>query len=361
MARKKKDSEALDDFLSRWDNVVLNVGQLRKATGPPISTGSIGLDRLMGGGLHRGYLSEFYGPSGGGKSTIALAAASNVLNNGGSVLWEDIEGSLDFGDSGSARTSWLHKNGIDPDNSRFKVAWPRTGEEAYSLALDAVVSQIFDLVILDSVAAMVTEAELDARETKGTLTSTRYGGGLATLNSGALKHLVDENKRVRKAHVILVNQQREKIGVHIGGKKSTGGRIVEHMIRTRLWVCRLHFPKLVTGSDELLSHSKVVLEKSAFANPGSFQITISSNHGLDLMQEVIDFAVAAGHIREQRGGRFQMLDGDEVIGTAHGMGKLRTWLRSNNDYYARIMELARAAGGSEIRHDHVDEDADSEA
>lgn len=299
MARPKKmDQEA---FLKKYSHTVINPAHAHTTF---IPTGSIKLDKLLRGGLKRGTISEWYGPNRSGKSTSALKAAAGVLRRGGTVFYFDLEVGLDVGSadeydrspstddkeaSEAKIRSWLAVNGVNPYDPNFVILQPDTGEEMYEMLVEIVENGIADLVVVDSMAAITAR-----REAEGKIGDANFGA-VAALNSSGLKAVQRRWKYQdpeNRPHIILINQARAKVNSPVGGTKSTGGYALEHYVTTRVKVFRI-------GSDEYdgeyVTRSRVRVEKSRHAPQGETEILISSKRGIDVIDELLDYAVDVGY------------------------------------------------------------------
>lgn len=296
----KKANSELDKFLSSYRTSILdkkNAAALADKY-PPLSTGSRKLDDILGGGLKRGYISEVLGKEYGGKTTLALSVAALVLKAGGKVLFVDDERGLDIGseddtlvtDSHNRKRNWLRKLGIDPFDENFVIAAPDTGEQMYEMVLKAVNLQLFDLIILDSIASVATVSEI-----QGDIGDANIGA-VARLNSQALKALVKALKKHLFTHFLVINQVRDKIGFMQQGVKGTGGRSILHYARQRIMLTPMHKPKPLGSSGEFITKVRVQLLKSAFSTGGrETDIIISSEYGIDSVQEYLEIAYDLGY------------------------------------------------------------------
>jgi recombination protein RecA len=282
-----KDVKSAEDFNAKYANIIINPEEVALKYGY-WSTGSPRVDALLGGGLRKGTISEFYGKPQSGKSTLALCAAREVIRAGGRVLWIDLERNLDIRQKGVQ--GWLQKNGIDPhDTYHFQIVQdPEDGEQMYQMIVDSISNGIHQLVVLDSMAAVTTRGEL-----AGDMGESHYGA-VAKLNAQALKVLFHKFGKNRDSHIIIVNQVRDNMSSPIkGAVKSTGGRALEHYVGVKV-----RFDKIGRQEkpDDVLTAIKVKLDKSRFSPARSVEIQISSNRGVDVLQEVLEYAIEAGYI-----------------------------------------------------------------
>ena len=229
---------------------IMRMGDVTREAIDVISTGSLSLDMALGvGGLHKGRITEIYGPESGGKTTLALHVVAEAQRTGGLALYVDAEHAMD--------TEYARALGVDVD--RLYISQPNNGEEALEI-MDAIIrSGAVDIVVLDSVAALVPKAEIEGEM------GDSFVGVQARMMSQALRKLGGSLNKSKTA-AIFINQLREKIGVMYGKPETTpGGRALKFWASVRLEVRKGDAIKV--GVDQIGTRTKVKIVKNKVAPP----------------------------------------------------------------------------------------------
>ena len=282
---------------------IMRMGQETRVAVGVIPTGAINLDAAIGiGGVPRGRITEIYGPESSGKTTLALHIAANAQRLGGVASFIDAEHALDV--------EYAKKLGVDLDN--LLVSQPDTGEEALEIAEILVRSGAVDVIVVDSVAALVPKAEIEGDM------GDAHVGLQARLMSQALRKLAGSINRSRTS-VIFINQLREKIGVMFGNPETTtGGRALKFYSSVRLDVRRIG---PVKERDEITgSKVRVKVVKNKVAPPfRQAEFDIMFSEGISHVSLLVDLGVEAGVI-EKSGAWYSY--GKERIGQGRENAKL---------------------------------------
>ncbi|GAT72877.1 recombinase RecA [Microbacterium hydrocarbonoxydans] len=307
--------KALDSALAQIERQfgkgsIMRLGSDERAPVEVIPTGSIALDVALGiGGLPRGRIIEIYGPESSGKTTLTLHAIANVQRAGGIAAFVDAEHALD--------PDYAAKLGVDID--QLLVSQPDTGEQALEIADMLIRSGAIDLVVIDSVAALVPEAEI-----KGEMGDSHVGLQ-ARLMSQALRKLTGGLNQT-KTTAIFINQLREKIGVFFGSPETTaGGKALKFYASVRLDIRRIE--TLKDGAEAVGNRTRVKVVKNKMAPPFK-QAEFDILYGIGISREgsLIDFGVEHGIVKKS--GSWYTYDGDQL---GQGKENARTFLLSNPD------------------------------
>ena len=280
-----------------------------------ISTGSIGLDLALGiGGVPRGRVIEIYGPESSGKTTLALHIAAEAKKNGGEIAMVDAEHALD--------PVYARSLGIDTD--RFIISQPDNGEMALEIAEALIKSSAIDVLIIDSVAALVPRAEIDGEM------GDSHIGLQARLMSQGLRKLVGLIKK-NNCIVIFINQLREKVGTMFGNPETTpGGRALKFYSSVRLDVRKIDSIK--QGEGVVGNRTRVKVIKNKVAPPfKQAEFDIMYGKGIDRIGEIIDIGVKENIITKS-GAWFSY--GEERLGQGREKGK--EYLKENPEILKKI-------------------------
>jgi recombination protein RecA len=289
-----------------------------------IPTGSIALDAALGiGGVPRGRVIEIYGPESSGKTTLALTIIAQAQKAGGNAVFIDAEHALD--------AKYAHRLGVDIES--LHVAQPDTGEEALEIAEHLVRSGAVDVIVIDSVAALVPKAEIEGEM------GDSHMGLQARLMSQALRKLTGTISKSRTT-VIFINQIRMQIGVMFGNPETTtGGRALKFYASVRMDIRRIGAIK--EGEAVIGGRVKVKVVKNKVAAPfREAEFDILYNEGISKQGELLDLAIDRNLV--QKSGTWFSY-GDERIG--QGRENARLWLREHPDAASELEIKLREALG----------------
>ena len=322
MAAPKDREKALEAALAQIDKnfgkgAIMRMGSQERAPVEVIPTGSVALDVALGiGGLPRGRIIEIYGPESSGKTTLTLHAIANAQRAGGIAAFIDAEHALD--------PEYAQKLGVDID--ALLVAQPDTGEQALEIADMLIRSGSVDLVVIDSVAALVPKAEIDGEM------GDSHVGLQARLMSQALRKITG-SLNATKTTAIFINQLREKVGVFFGSPETTsGGKALKFYASVRLDIRRIQ--TLKDGTDAVGNRTRVKVVKNKMAPPFK-QAEFDILYGVGISREgsLIDYGVEQGLIKKS--GAWFTYDGDQL---GQGMENARRFLIQNPDIASEIEE-----------------------
>ena len=337
MAEKKENTkapvnadkqEALKSAITQIEKMfgkgaVMRLGQTTALNVDAISTGSIALDAATGiGGLPKGRIVEIYGPESSGKTTLALHVVAEAQRKGGEAAFIDAEHALD--------PVYAANLGVDVDS--LLVSQPDNGEQALEIAEYLTRSGALDVIVVDSVAALVPRAEIE-----GDMGDSHVGLH-ARLMSQALRKLAGA---IAKSNTILIfiNQLREKVGVLYGNPEvTTGGRALKFYASMRIDVRRIEQLK-APGNEFIGSRTRAKIVKNKVAPPfREAEFDIMYGKGISKEGEMVDMAVQMGIIQKS-GAWFSY--GEQRIG--QGRDKVKQYFADNPDFAAEIEEKLRAA------------------
>ncbi len=316
MASAANDREkALDAALAQIERQfgkgsIMRLGEEGRMPIEVIPTGSIALDIALGiGGLPRGRIVEIYGPESSGKTTLALHAIASVQAAGGLAAFIDAEHALD--------PDYASRLGIDLDS--LYVSQPDTGEQALEICDTLVRSGAIDLIVIDSVAALVPRAEIEGEM------GDSHVGLQARLMSQALRKMAGALSNTNTT-CIFINQLREKIGVMFGSPETTtGGKALKFYSSVRLDVRRIE--TLKGGTEAVGNRTRVKVVKNKVAPPfKQAEFDILYGEGISREGSLIDIGVDAGIVRKS--GAWYTYEGDQL---GQGKENARTFLKDNPD------------------------------
>ncbi|MFE1174534.1 recombinase RecA [Streptomyces sp. NPDC058773] len=307
--------KALDAALAQIERqfgkgAVMRMGERSKEPVEVIPTGSTALDVALGvGGLPRGRVIEVYGPESSGKTTLTLHAVANAQKAGGSVAFIDAEHALD--------PEYAKKLGVDTDS--LILSQPDNGEQALEITDMLVRSGALDLIVIDSVAALVPRAEIEGEM------GDSHVGLQARLMSQALRKITSALNQ-SKTTAIFINQLREKIGVMFGSPETTtGGRALKFYASVRLDIRRIE--TLKDGTEAVGNRTRVKVVKNKVSPPfKQAEFDILYGQGISREGGLIDMGVEHGFIRKS--GAWYTYEGDQL---GQGKENARNFLKDNPD------------------------------
>ena len=307
--------KALDTALAQIERQfgkgsVMRLGDETRAPVEVIPTGAISLDLALGiGGLPRGRVVEIYGPESSGKTTVALHAVANAQALGGIAAFIDAEHALD--------PEYARKLGVDTD--ALLVSQPDTGEQALEIADMLIRSGAIDLIVVDSVAALVPRAEIEGEM------GDSHVGLQARLMSQALRKMTGALSQTSTT-CIFINQLREKIGVFFGSPETTtGGKALKFYASVRMDVRRIE--TLKDGTEPVGNRTRIKVVKNKMAPPfKQAEFDILYGHGISREGSLLDLGVEHGIVRKS--GAWYTYDGDQL---GQGKENSRNFLLDNPD------------------------------
>lgn len=317
--------KTLDTLTKRYgEGTIMRLGEAHHLQIETIPTGSLSLDIALGvGGVPRGRVVEIYGPESSGKTTLCQHIIAEAQKRGGICAFIDMEHALD--------PNYAAKCGVDVNN--LYVSQPDTGEQALEIADALIRSGTMDVVVVDSVAALVPRAEIEGEM------GDAHVGLQARLMSQALRKLSGVIKQTNTV-VIFTNQLRQKIGVMFGNPETTsGGNALKFYASVRLDIRRIQSIK--AGSDVIGNRTMVKVKKNKVAPPFTeCEFDIMYNEGISLTGDVIDLAVNL-NIVDKRGAYFRY--GDTLLGQGRENAKL--YLAENPAVLDELEYLIRKQAG----------------
>ncbi len=304
-----------------------------------ISTSSIGIDAALGiGGIPRGRITEIYGPESSGKTTLALHIIAQAQQNNGYAAFIDAEHALDP----------VYSANLGVDLDELLISQPDTGEQALEILEALVRSGALDVIVVDSVAALVPRAEIDGEM------GDSHMGLHARLMSQALRKLTGIIKKSNTA-VIFINQLREKVGVSFGNPEvTTGGRALKFYSTVRIDIRRGESIK--KGQEIIGSRTKVRIMKNKMAPPfKTAEFEMIYGEGISKTGDLLDTAVDLDIIKKS--GSWFSYDGENI---GQGREKVKDYMDENQDFTEMIDEMVRKEVFKDVRKEDSNESNESE-
>ncbi|MBR3220550.1 recombinase RecA [Candidatus Saccharibacteria bacterium] len=303
------------------DGSIMKLGDSQKINVELLPTGSLSLDLALGGGYPKGRIIEIYGPESSGKTTLALHAISEIQKQGGQAAFIDAEHALD--------PAYAKRIGVDTDN--LLISQPDNGEQALEICETLVRSGAVDLIVVDSVAALVPQAEID-----GDMGDAQMGLH-ARLMSQAMRKLTGIIAK-SKATVIFINQIRMKIGVMFGNPETTtGGNALKFYASVRIDIRRIG--QIKDGDNVSGNRTKIKVVKNKIAAPfRTAEFDIMYNEGISKVGDILDLGVQYGVL--EKSGAFLKYNG-ETLG--QGREAVKKLFKDNTKLAAEIEKKVREA------------------
>ncbi len=325
MGDNSEKRKALDAAMSQIEKQfgkgsVMKLGDFKETGVDAISTGALNLDIALGiGGIPRGRIIEIYGPESSGKTTLALHAVAEAQKAGGEAAFIDAEHALD--------PVYAKKIGVDIDN--LIVSQPDTGEQALEIAEALIRSGAIDIVVVDSVAALVPKAEIDGDM------GDSHVGLQARLMSQALRKLAGTINKTN-ATIIFINQLREKVGVMFGNPETTaGGRALKYYASVRMDIRRVEAIK--QDGEVVGNRTRVKVVKNKVAPPfREAEFDIVYGKGISKEGSVLDLAVTLDII--EKAGSWFSYNGERI---GQGRENIKKYLADNPDVMAEVEKKVR--------------------
>ena len=325
MTIEKEKLDALNHVLGKIEKdfgkgSIMRLGEASSMVVDSISTGSIGLDIAVGiGGLPKGRIIEVYGPESSGKTTVALHTVAEAQKQGGIAAFIDAEHALD--------PVYAKALGVDIDN--LIISQPDTGEQALEICDALVKSEAVNIIVIDSVAALVPQAEIDGEM------GDSHVGLQARLMSQALRKLSGSINKTNTI-VIFINQLREKVGIMFGNPETTpGGKALKYYASVRLDIRRGE--QLKTGSDVIGNKTTVKVVKNKVAPPFKTAVVdIMYGEGVSKEGELLDLASEIGVV--EKSGAWYAYKGNKI---GQGKENAKLYLKENKNIANEIEEQVR--------------------
>lgn len=322
--REKALASTLNELTKRFgDGTVVRLGDAQHMVVDTIPTGSLAIDMALGvGGIPRGRITEVYGPESSGKTTLCLSVVAQAQRLGGICAFVDMEHALD--------PVYCEKLGVDVDN--LYISQPDTGEQAMEIVEELIRSGAIDVIVLDSVAALVPRAEIEGEM------GDSHVGLQARLMSQALRKIAGALKQTNTAF-LLTNQLREKIGVMYGNPETTpGGRALRFYASVRIDIRKIQAIK--KGEEIIGNRTRVKVTKNKVAPPfRQAEFDLMYGEGFSFSGDILDIGTEMGII-EKRGAFYRYNDG--LIG--QGRENAKAYLQENPELLHEIEALIRSQG-----------------
>jgi recombination protein RecA len=345
--RGKALETALANLTKRFgEGAIMRLGEATHLEVEVIPTGSLALDRALGvGGIPRGRVTEIYGPEGAGKTTVCQHIVAEAQKRGGTAAFIDMEHALD--------PAYAALCGVDVDD--LFISQPDTGEQALEIAETLIRSGAVDIVVIDSVAALVPRAEIEGEM------GDSHPGLQARLMSQALRKLSGAVKQSNTA-LVFTNQLREKIGVMFGNPETTsGGRALKFYATVRLDIRRINAIK--EKGEVIGNRTRVRVKKNKVAPPFRVaEFDIMYDEGISMVGDLLDIAVELDVVEKR--GSYYYRDGESM---AQGRENAKQYLRDNpvvaNQLEIVIREQLKLEGAPPLLEDdgHLEADEEPEA
>ena len=327
--KNKERTQALDTAMSQIERQfgkgsIMKLGSTAHQKIAHISTGALSLDLALGiGGVPRGRIVEVYGPESSGKTTLALHIVAEAQRNGGLAAFVDAEHALDP----------IYAKAVGVDIDELLISQPDTGEQALEIADTLIRSGALDVLVIDSVAALVPRAEIE-----GDMGDTHVGLQARLMSQALRKLTANVNRSMTTA--IFINQLREKIGVMFGSPEVTpGGRALKFYSSVRLDIRRIEAIK--DGREQIGNRTRVKVVKNKLAPPFRMaEFDIMFGQGISREGSLLDVAVDVGIVRKS--GAWYTFEGDQL---GQGREKAKRFLRENPDLAMLLESKVLAAVG----------------
>ena len=318
---KALDAAMLEIEKTYGKGSVFKLGDTKKLNVETFSSGSLALDQALGGGIPKGRIIEVFGPESSGKTTLTLHMIAEIQKNGGIAGFIDAEHALDP----------VYASNLGVDINNLYISQPDSGEQALEIAETMVRSGALDLVVIDSVAALVPKAEIDGEM------GDSHVGLQARLMSQALRKLTPVVSK-SNCSVIFINQLREKVGIMFGNPETTtGGRALKFYSSVRIDVRRIESIK--EGGAIVANRTKAKVVKNKIAPPfkeATFEISFGK--GIDKNGEIIDLAVEHGFINKT-GAWFTDVEDSSLRWQGRANAKL--YIEEHSEYKDKLETLIR--------------------